>query len=299
MQTSRSDTRPTDSLVTQQSTAASVIIPAYNEAASISRCLSALLQDAGPQEFEVIVVCNGCNDDTAELARKFGPMVRVIEIEEGSKIVALGLGNTAARFYPRLYLDADLEVSTMSARRLVAAVADDEAFAAIGRMELELSGVGWLLRQYYAVWSHHGYLRNGKFGGIYALSKQGCRHVGVLPRVINDDEYVRRSIPPDRVRYIESCVFSARMPRRWRDLYRVRRRVHQGNRQLDSLLRTDARSPSEGSFPLFTMLTRPWLWPGLATYIVLNALARRRSPSAVEGWERDESTRDGAASAQS
>ena len=56
----------------------------------------------------------------------------------------------------------------------------------------------WLLRQYYAVWMRQAYLANGKFGGAYALSEAGCRQVGILPPVINDDEYVRRRIPEDR-----------------------------------------------------------------------------------------------------
>ena len=58
-----------------------IIIPAHNEEASIGRCLSALLSGSHPGEFEIIVVCNGCSDGTANVARGFGSTVRVVELE--------------------------------------------------------------------------------------------------------------------------------------------------------------------------------------------------------------------------
>ena len=56
--------------------------------------------------------------------------------------------------------------------------------------------------------------------------------LGVLPRVINDDEYVRRQIPAGQVTFVPQCSFVARVPRTFTDLLKVRRRVHRGNRQL-------------------------------------------------------------------
>src|SRR5262245_58336894 len=48
---------------------ASVVIPAHNEARVIERGLSSLLEGARPGELEIVVVCNGCTDDTAARAR--------------------------------------------------------------------------------------------------------------------------------------------------------------------------------------------------------------------------------------
>jgi glycosyltransferase involved in cell wall biosynthesis len=191
---------------TDRSPSASVIIPAYNEASGIARCLTALLRDARPGEFEVIVVCNGCTDDTAQIARGFGKAVRVLELTEGNKTLALNAGNAAARAHPRLYLDGDLELSTRDARALLAAARDGRWLAAVGRMQLDLNGASLLLRHYYAVWALNGYLSRGKFGGAYALSKEGVELAGVLPRVINDDEYVRRKIPADKVCFLPEAV---------------------------------------------------------------------------------------------
>ena len=49
-----------------------IIIPAHNEAAVIGQTLQGLLRQAGEGD-EVIVVCNGCSDDTAGVARRFEP----------------------------------------------------------------------------------------------------------------------------------------------------------------------------------------------------------------------------------
>lgn len=275
----------------------SVIIPAHNEEASIGACLTALLRDAQPGEFEVIVICNGCTDGTADAARGFGNGVRVIEIEVGSKIIAVNLGNKAARYVPRLYLDSDLELTTQAARDLLTAAAEPGCLAAIGRMETDVAQVPWLMRQYYAVWSRHGYLRNGKFGGAYALSGAGCDRVGILPPIINDDEYVRRRIPAEAVRVIEGCSFRARMPRTLRDLVAVRTRVHRGNRQLKELTRASGAAPSPAAQgqPLRnlmgTALRRPDLWVGVTTYVVVNVIAKLKARAKGSSWGRDESSR--------
>lgn len=94
----------------------SVVIPAFNEAAGIERCLHetvAVLEHLGLQH-EVILVDDGSEDETVELARAVAermPRVRVIGHE-----VSLGKGSTlvrgaaAALGDPVLFMDADLEV---------------------------------------------------------------------------------------------------------------------------------------------------------------------------------------------
>src|SRR4029453_13779336 len=85
----------------------SIIIPAHNEESVIRRGLHAVLDGAAPGELEVIVVCNGCSDATADVAREFGIAVRVIETDVPSKSNALNLGDAAATRFPRFYLEAD------------------------------------------------------------------------------------------------------------------------------------------------------------------------------------------------
>ena len=60
-----------------------------------------MTENAEPGEMEIIVVCNGCKDDTADVARAFGDPVKVVETEIPSKIKALNLGDEAATCFPR------------------------------------------------------------------------------------------------------------------------------------------------------------------------------------------------------
>ena len=93
----------------------SVIIPASNEADYIGPCLSALfsgMQVAGGAE--VIVVVNGCRDDTATRARAMRPTARqagwrltVLERAEGGKPGALNAGDGATGGAIRMATDGD------------------------------------------------------------------------------------------------------------------------------------------------------------------------------------------------
>jgi len=81
------------------------VIPAYNEAANIARVLRPVVRS--PVVDEVIVVCDGCEDDTAAVARRFP--VKVVELPQnvgkGGAMMA-GVHSTDARII--LFLDADL-----------------------------------------------------------------------------------------------------------------------------------------------------------------------------------------------
>jgi glycosyltransferase involved in cell wall biosynthesis len=87
-----------------------VIVSAYNEAAVINRTLAPFSQAAVDGFIELVVVCNGCTDDTAEIARSV-PGVRVVQLEQGSKPAALNGGDEAASLWLRLYLDGAVQIS--------------------------------------------------------------------------------------------------------------------------------------------------------------------------------------------
>src|SRR5687767_1459502 len=142
----------------------SVIIPAHNESKVIGRCLSALTAGAGESELEVIVVCNGCTDDTAALSRQFPASVRVIETDVPSKSNALNLGDRAASGFPRFYVDADVVLPIESVREVARVLEQGVVLAAAPRIEFDLSKRGWAVRAFYDVWSRLPYCREGMVG---------------------------------------------------------------------------------------------------------------------------------------
>lgn len=139
---------------------------------------------AGPDELDVIVVANGCTDDTAEVAASFGPPVRVLSIPVASKREALRAGDEAAKDFPRIYVDADVELAVADIR----ALGRPGALAGGPQRDLDLAGRPWLVRSYYAVWERLPEVRSGLFGrGVIGLSEAGYTRVADLPPLLADD----------------------------------------------------------------------------------------------------------------
>ena len=82
----------------------SIIIPAHNEQDYIRRTLQAARQQTF-HNFELIVVCNGCCDRTAQVAREFCD--QLIVMPERGLSRARNLGGHAARGKILVFLDAD------------------------------------------------------------------------------------------------------------------------------------------------------------------------------------------------
>lgn len=108
----------------QSSLLISVIIPVWNSAALLRRCLEALArQTLGPDCFEIIVVDNGSSDDSAAVANSFPGVVLLSEPRPGS-YAARNRGLARARGDFIAFTDADcvpapdwLEQALAAARR--------------------------------------------------------------------------------------------------------------------------------------------------------------------------------------
>lgn len=83
----------------------SVVIPAYNEARFLPRCLKSLSNQVDSPDFEVIVVDNASTDGTSNIAKKFG--VRVIHESEKGVAHARDAGLKAAKGEIIVSTDAD------------------------------------------------------------------------------------------------------------------------------------------------------------------------------------------------
>jgi len=183
----------------------SVIIPAHNEANVIARCLNTILADAPPGGLEILVVCNGCTDDTAARARAVSPMVRVIELDKGSKPLALNEGNARATHAIRLFVDADIRVGFNALDALDRVLRSGRAKAASPALDVDLSAVSFPVRGYYRVWLQLPYVLDNMVGsGVFGLSPDGMARIGEFPPIIADDEYVRTRFPSS-----ERCLLRA------------------------------------------------------------------------------------------
>jgi glycosyltransferase involved in cell wall biosynthesis len=83
-----------------------VIIPAYNEEDRIAAVLEPISRAALPHE--IIVVCDGCTDRTAEIAAQF-PKVKVVDLKTNlgkGGAMAMGVASTSAAVI--CFVDADL-----------------------------------------------------------------------------------------------------------------------------------------------------------------------------------------------
>ena len=159
-----------------------IIVPAHNEARVIGRLLSQLMAEAQPGEFNIVVVANGCTDDTAKAAASFGPAVRVISIPVASKSKALAAGNQAVDDFPRIYVDADVELHTRDVRALAEALRQPGVLGVGPRVTNNLADRPWLIRWYYAVWEQLPAVQAGLFGrGVIGVSETGYKRIADLP----------------------------------------------------------------------------------------------------------------------
>jgi glycosyltransferase involved in cell wall biosynthesis len=213
---------------------ASVVIPAHNEEGVLSRCLGLLLAGTAPGDLDVVVVANGCTDGTARVAREAG--VRVVETSTPGKANALRLGDAECLTFPRVYLDADVELSASSVRALAAALARPGILASSPVPDWDLDGASRTARRVHRVHERLIGPRRALAGvGVYALNEAGHARVFPIPDVVADDELVNRSFAPDERAVVPEARSVVRPARTIRAHLRRRVRVRLGNRQLEAM----------------------------------------------------------------
>jgi glycosyltransferase involved in cell wall biosynthesis len=276
----------------------SVIIPAHNEERVIGRNLRRMLAGFSPSDIEVIVVCNGCRDGTAQVARDVGSLVRVIETDVSSKAHAWNLGDREARSFPRFYVDADVSLSAEAIRQVAALLDAGDALAAAPRLEVNYSGASWPVRAFYRVWMQLPYFHSGMVGsGVFALSREGRTRFGAFPDLIADDDFVRLHFQPLERRTVESCSFVIFPPSQLSTLIGVKTRSRLGRMELALQFPDRARLDQKSYFPtVLRIARRPSLWLAVPIFLYVVAVtwfrARRRFRRRdFAHWDRDDSSR--------
>ena len=277
----------------------SVIIPAHNESAVIERTLAALLKSVGDRNVEMIVVANGCTDDTAERARQYSEKVTVLETEVGSKIVALNLGDEHATAFPRLYLDADIEVSETLIPEMFEALAGDDVRAAWPASKYETSESSMIVSAFYYVWTRLPHNRPGRIGaGIYGLNRSARQRFDDFPMIIADDGFVRGQYDDGERNIVNSCYTIVRAPVTAMDLVKIKTRSRLGVYELKEKHAESMRRhrSNESRFQQLRAILRPDILVRFPIYVAVNLVVRWRASQQLKNlktytWERDESTR--------
>ena len=271
--------------------AGAIIIPAHNEEATIARTLARIAPLAAKNQTEIIVVCNGCSDATAAIARRF-PGVVVHDIDQASKTAALNVGDDVATGWPRLYLDADIGIEPETVRAVFESLSTGRVLAARPRCVYDTAGASALVKSYYrargriptngaAIWG----------AGAYAVNEAGHDRFGRFPAVTADDSYVDSLFGPDEKTVVpDGSPVRVYTPRSVWGLIAVLARQYRGVTELDTA------STTTGSIRALILSVRgPASAADALCYGLLTAGGRlkchRSRQQGRPGWERDLSSR--------
>jgi glycosyltransferase involved in cell wall biosynthesis len=205
----------------------SIVIPAHNEERSIAALLQALAPLAGSTE--VIVVCNGCRDRTAEVARAAAGWATVIDLPEPSKPAALDAGDAAATSFPRMYLDADVGIDAAAVSLVFAAVLGGLP-AAAATPRYDTSGASRLVRSHQRFWERMPANRQGLAGtNAMAVSQAGRARFADWPRLIGDDYFLDGLFISEEKARVPGAIVTRPTSQRFWDCISRKARIHQGN----------------------------------------------------------------------
>ncbi|MDH6238271.1 glycosyltransferase [Cryobacterium sp. CG_9.6] len=275
----------------------SVVIAAHNEALVIARCLLALSPAVLAGDLDVIVVCNGCVDSTADIARSFTG-VRVVEIAVASKTAALRAGDVIARRGPRIYLDADVVMTSRAALDVMAELSHGPALGGRPPVRFETAGSEWAVQSWYRIRVQLPSIQNVLWGaGTYALSTAGRARFTEFPNIVSDDLFIDNLIGTDERVIVSTDPVIVHAPRRSVDLVKILKRTYRTQSDVPLTARATPVSASQrGQLADVWALVRadPRQICDVVLYVAMITLARVQAKLAPAGtrWERDTSSRE-------
>ncbi len=278
--------------VAERPLAGSVVIPAWNEEERIGRTLEQLLSGFD-DVLEVIVACNGCTDGTADVVRRSGLPVVLLELPSAGKAAAIRAAEQVAAAMPRLYLDADVALSGRAALDVLAALAAG-AVAARPPLQYDVTDASWPVRRFYRQRMRLPSVRADLCGaGVYGLSVEARHRFGDFPDVIGDDLFAARVVDQGEIEIVPTEAVVVAVPRNVASLVRVLGRVQRGNRQLAALFPERVRSTTRSTVrEIATSIRRPGHVVDAAVFAVLTVAGRVRARRSRTAWGRDESSRE-------
>jgi len=189
----------------------SVIIPAHNEEAYLAQTLDALNRQDYPN-FEIIVVANGCEDHTAEVARR--RCHRLVVLSQKSLGVARNLGARMAKGALLVFLDADTLLEPDGLRKIAEKFSRDDAAGTI-RGRPDSPRLSYRMIYFLKNFTHRTRLHDGSSGVILCWRKHFVRLGGFDEKleVRENSELIRRLKRFGRYQYIDGTAATTSMRR--------------------------------------------------------------------------------------
>lgn len=267
----------------------SVVIPAHNEATVLPRLLEALRPGIEGQRLAVVVVANGCTDDTAAVARAAG--VTAVELEAGSKIQALNAGDEVSSGFPRFYIDADVVVTAQDLEAM-AAVLSPSVLAVAPALALDDRVSSPLVRSYHRYWSRLPTVRHSLAGrGCFGVTEAGRSRWGRFPDVVADDQFVNQQFAVEEVAVVSTVSSTVTVPATLAALVRRKRRSHRGNLELAE---TGVAATSRVGW-VGALRAEPGLLVHLPAFLSVTVIVRwsgwQERRTATASWGADETSR--------
>ena len=217
------------------SSRASIVIPAHNEELRIRRLLQSLSDPSILGLYDVYVVCNGCTDKTRQVAEEYAGIV-VVEIDGVGKHHALNQGDLlAGDVFPRLYCDADIQVSPSSIEALIEALTTEEIQVAGPAVHYGVQDSVWAVKMYYrsldsrlmATWRVEHLVGRG----LYGASRAARQRFTTFPNMFADDLFFDSQFERAEKMIVTECVVTIWVPVNVRELIRGEVRVAEGNHE--------------------------------------------------------------------
>jgi cellulose synthase/poly-beta-1,6-N-acetylglucosamine synthase-like glycosyltransferase len=165
-----------------------VICPIHNESTAIEGKIRNLLESDYPDDrIEILVIGDGCTDDSLAIARRSGARrVRVIELPRAGKAAALNEGLARARGEVVIFTDAGIRTTPRALRALASHFAEPSIGCVSGEDRVEgTSGEGWYGRLELIIRREEARLHSiaGASGCLYAVRRTDCQtfEAGMAP----------------------------------------------------------------------------------------------------------------------
>lgn len=273
---------------------ATVIVPAHNEASVIRRCLDSLINQ--DMVDKIIVACNGCQDDTANIVTSEYPDITCLDLDIPSKVHALNEAEKHIESWPVFYIDADVALSPNAIKVVTEGMKEQNLLLAAPEPVIDTSKSPWLVRQFYKIWLKLPYINEGVIATCsFVISEEGRKRFKEFPEVIADDGYVRSHFYNHELGNVQGASVLVSAPRTVKSLIKIKTRARLGNLELKARkLGYDKPEPEYGSALSSLLWSRDFF--STIIYIGFAFIFRRRAQQQFHDldnyqWEVDHTSR--------